>query len=260
MNDPRDGSQPKCESCHAPLVAGVVVCSYCKALTPFGAELQRKATFSAVEEEEREREEEREQARRFAEERREVALAEAETSARNALKFSVVGLLCCGCIPLSLVGIYQAKRSERLAAEAGVASHFHATLGRLLGWFGVVANVLLLGTGAVGVYRDNVRKEELIAKLETAATQEPLTRQTACELLELYVLQRRGDTSDPLRYGFECDGSVEQSGKQAVLRVSLKRVEGKRSPYTFACLVRDSAWWVRAVRDDARCDEVSAVK
>ncbi|WP_338871387.1 hypothetical protein [Myxococcus stipitatus] len=272
MKDNGGGGQPQCESCNAPYVSGSVVCSYCGALTAFGAGLQQRAALRAEDalehkaeqqrEQERQEAEERERARQEAAEfarrqeamRRERQGEEEERSARHALRFSIAGLFC-ACFPLSIVALVQAKRAARLAAEAGMPTRTRVAVATTLGWLGLALNVCILGAGAVVHHQENQRQEELAAKLSTGAAQEKLDRQTACELLELHLLKRRGDDTRPFHHNFNCDGSLQQDGKLALLRVSRSASDPipHKQAVSYACLERDSAWWVRAVGDDIKC-------
>lgn len=272
MNNNGGGGQTQCESCNAPYVSGSVVCSFCGALTAFGAELQQQAALRAKDElehkaelqreEERQEAEERARARQEAAEfarqqetmRREREGEEEERSARHALRFSLAGLLC-ACFPLSIIALVQAKRASRLAAEAGMPARTRVALAMMLGWLGLALNVCFLGAAAVVHHQENQREEELAAKLSTGATQEKLDRQTACELLELHLLKRRGDSTRPLHHDFNCDGSLQQDGKLALLRVSRSSTDpvAHQQATTYACLERDSTWWVRAIGDDIKC-------
>jgi hypothetical protein len=174
-----------------------------------------------------------------------------EKTARQALIWSVAGLVfCCTLLP-SVVGLVLSLRARRLAQQSSLVLPTSATLALLLSGLGLLLGVVTLVFGAL----DERRRSERIAAIDTQLGQTHaagvLSHMTACLLTERRLLSDGYADSRSLD-AFECDGRLEHSGDRA--RLESVRVELGSNKYALdVCFERAERWRVAELGVGLEC-------
>lgn len=255
----------RCHSCHAPYTAVVPTCEYCGALTPEGMRKQRAAEQQQAEEQqaaERAAERREREARRAREEEeaqqalhlRAARSAELRTSVSRGFTSSVIGVLLCG-VPLgSFVSLFYLHRARKLAVELGEKLPGRVWPSLLLNGVGLWAGGIIWLVLTPLLWKQSAREDALRNRLVDARMEPALSREAACDLLELYLLKENDGYKYSIESTLRCDSAmVEQVGPNAMLR-GASILTSTKDGTVFACLAyMYSSWRVQEVRDEAGC-------
>jgi hypothetical protein len=233
-----------CQRCGASIGATDIACRYCGAPHQAGIEFQRveqariESQFVA-----------RVTQEHYARTQAEVAIRRAS---RHALWWSLAALPIC-CLPVpGVVGIVLAYRARRLARQHRVEMPGHAVAAFAIS---ALAFALCIAFYAFVILDSRAlehRRKELRATVEPAASAAVITQNTACALVELWLLEnqfegRQWSTSDH----FDCPGKVERQDEHVqLLDIRLRRSQGPVFTVT-GCLKRGTRWMVQDVRRGA---------
>lgn len=161
-------------------------------------------------------------------------------------------------IPIfGVVGIVMATRARKMAKKYQLVVPVHATLGLVIGVFGIVASVFFYVLVIVQEIQRSDRIELLEQRVGAQASAQVLSPEVACDLAEIRALKdgiggRSGTNIDDV----ECNGSLDLHGSKAVLHDFSLRVDKSGSRHYFkACLTRGVRWSVSGFRKSASCDE-----
>ena len=239
----------RCKGCGAPFDTHAHHCPYCGKLTPHGSSHMARAAEQAGRDgaarEQAEREREQAQLNRA----RQAMLR----SARHALLWPLSGMLFC-LVPIpALVGIVMWWRARAAARTHVFILPHKATVGMVLA---VVQ--LCLGVGfwtylASELHRVDERRQALTATTRKARKQLEIEQQTACDLVELHLLNEGFGEDGPINIqAFDCSGKLEREGEHAFLH------DVRFSKHTCQAELRFGARWSVAelTGPDCQTDEV----
>ena len=257
----------RCHNCNAPYTVEWRVCEYCGALRPPREQNAQCADHvnpyreAEAARQSREREEERKRKQVEQEVRSNLDLS-IQTSTllvatNRGVIAALVGLVGIACFfPVgALVGLFYYYRVRFLAADARKPVPLRNRLTLFMSLVGIAVGALEWLVVIPEFRQDAAREEELEARLEGTRTQPTLTREVACDLLELNLL-KNNMFDYTIKDSFFChNGVVMQEGSKAMLhevRIVKTGTRAYADPYT--CFEwAGSSWQVTHVRDDAGC-------
>jgi len=232
-----------CENCGATIDPSILACPFCQASTPAAAVARRRREQEA---------EARAQAAAATQQQiAAAARARLESTATQALGWSIAGLVVC-CLPLAIIGIVQGLRARAMATAAQAPLPGKATVGLGLG---VLATVTSIGI-VTSILIDNDRKQRsadarvavLEQKIGAQASAPTLDHDTACALAEIHA--RRSGHDGHLGHAlehFECIGKLEVDQDRA----ELKDLRFRWSSTTYdasVCFKYGARWYVGELR------------
>jgi hypothetical protein len=245
---------PTCESCGARIEPSHLACPYCRAITPFG--LARRAQdeharwaqeAAAVV-----------AAQRSDAQSRALAQTELDRIGRLSVIWSVVGFVFC-CLPVpSIVSLVLAVRARLVAREKGFVVPAQATIGLLLSLVTMLLSGSFYTFAGVSAIQKQRRIQALESKTAVTAAAQTLDHDTACALVEIYLLSHGFSSSSDDIDNLTCDGALEQHGSNATVHDVTFEVSTSFHT-TDASMKRGERWIVERVADATASPAAPAV-
>lgn len=251
--EPRSEALVKCQKCGAEVAPGASNCGYCGAPTGYS----HQAAWQAQQLQHYQAHQQHNVELHRDAARHQEAQASLKRTARHALIWSILGLVCCLIPFFGVVGVVMALRARKMAKKYQLVVPVHATLGLVIGAFAVVASVFMYVMIIVQEVRLSGRIEELERKVGGRDAAVVLSPQVACYLAEIRVLKdgiggRSGSSIDDV----ECNGRLETTAERAILHDFSLRVDSSSGRhYLKACFSRGVRWSVTGFRKSADCEE-----
>ncbi len=236
-----------CTNCSANIPSDALTCPYCGTETPNFAKARAR--------EEQNQRHAHQQSLIDAAKARQAAVATLEGSAKTAFFWSLAGVFIC-CFPIgSIVSIVLSLRVRKTAAAANAPAPTMSMISLILSGLTLSFFIFALCLGIYSNHQKSLRVQALREATRTTAAATALDAATACDLVEMVLLEGGAGLKSGNLELFRCAGAVETSadGKAVIRDIEYSRTANDPPITTDGCLSRGSRWKVDAIGRGPGC-------